>query len=378
VTEKENFLMLASHYLRTPLTIIKGNIELMQSLKQIADETANKLQLSVAVVMEEANGLLARLESNQGLARITKPQDAGQVRMKSLMSPLVIGPIILVFGLMTISHFLFIDFRVTNPNLIDFLVQVGLGILLAQLFISKFRAHQINIKNRQDQERLLEEQRELDKARNDLISNAGQRLSGQVARFGTELEALGKSGIDTAKIRKGYDQLKVITNKFVFATQLEADTLKLGKQQFNSDELINIVISHKQPAAEAKHVTINAEPGNLMLIENQGMLNIVLDSLIDNAVKYSEQQGQVNVRAVAEPEAFRFVVEDHGKGLSERQLSGLFKPFSRAESAETFDTEGLGFSLYLDKLIMHYLGGDIAITSVPGQGTQAQVLLPVL
>jgi signal transduction histidine kinase len=55
----------------------------------------------------------------------------------------------------------------------------------------------------------------------------------------------------------------------------------------------------------------------------------------------------------------------------------LFKPFSRTDSAETFDTEGLGFSLYLDKVITNYLKGNIAVESDQGTGTRVTVSVPV-
>jgi two-component system sensor histidine kinase EvgS len=53
----------------------------------------------------------------------------------------------------------------------------------------------------------------------------------------------------------------------------------------------------------------------------------------------------------------------------------LFQPFSKAEGAEVFTHEGMGFSLYLDKLIMLYLGGDIQIQSEQGRGTQVTISL---
>ena len=55
----------------------------------------------------------------------------------------------------------------------------------------------------------------------------------------------------------------------------------------------------------------------------------------------------------------------------------LFQPFSKIEGFENFDHEGMGFSLYLDKLIMEYLGGSINLQSEENQGTTVDLKLPI-
>ena len=68
-------------------------------------------------------------------------------------------------------------------------------------------------------------------------------------------------------------------------------------------------------------------------------------------------------------------VTDHGRGIAPATQQQLFRPFAKVEGALTFDNEGMGFSLYLDKLIMTYIGGEIALASKLGQGTTATVRL---
>jgi K+-sensing histidine kinase KdpD len=53
----------------------------------------------------------------------------------------------------------------------------------------------------------------------------------------------------------------------------------------------------------------------------------------------------------------------------------LFQAFSKTEGAETFNHEGMGFSLYMDKLIMNYLVGDIRVESAPQKGTKVVLSL---
>lgn len=71
-------------------------------------------------------------------------------------------------------------------------------------------------------------------------------------------------------------------------------------------------------------------------------------------------------------------VSDNGIGISSEKLSQLFKPFSRTTSAVEFNYEGLGFSLFLDKIIMGYTGGGIDVQSIENQGTQLFITTPAI
>jgi len=70
-------------------------------------------------------------------------------------------------------------------------------------------------------------------------------------------------------------------------------------------------------------------------------------------------------------------VADNGIGISSEKLDQLFKPFSRTTSAVEFNYEGLGFSLFLDKIIMDYTGGSVDIQSIENKGTQLFVATPL-
>lgn len=374
--EKHNFMMLSSHYLRTPITVVRGNIELAASLKTLPETLANQLAAMMSGIQEKVGGVLKQLEENQGLAQISQP--SGRNPVKSALSPFVLGPPIVIFLLMAFTHFVLIDFRVTSPSVIDFLVQITIGVLLVQLLFSKYRSHQLNKQNRLDQETLLEKQRSLDTARSNLIESAAQELTSSIQQFETALQEAAATGTDVSKIQKGFTNLKNVTNKFVFATKLQAHTLKADKQQFNIDEVVGQAVTKQQTKATEKQVQIHAQPSGVMLVQNRALFGIVVDSVLDNAVKFSDPNEAVTLQVNSNEQGSVVTVEDTGKGLSHDQLESLFKPFSRAESAEVFNTEGLGFSLYLDRLIMHYLGGEIELESQAGKGTRVNLNLPLI
>lgn len=378
VAEKQNFLMLSSHYMRTPMTVIKGNIELLQSLKTLNDQAVLSLQAIVNGLQGKVDKLLQNLEQDQGLATIQAPLRESVATRKILLSPQVLVPVVIIILVSVFAQFIFIDFRVTQPNAIDILAQTGIGILLVQILVSKVRKHKINKQNRQDQAEILEKQRELDRARAQLVNAAAIELGSDVQKLEQELQVQAAQGNDISRIRKGSDQLKNVINKFVFAAGLEAGKVTAQKEQFKGSEIVQNSLLASKPAADAKQVSLSIDGQESMLVQNKQLMSIVLSSLVENAVKYAEAGSEVKVSSVTNGEEFGFTVDNKGKEIEASKIDQLFKPFSRLESAETFDQEGLGFSLYLDRLIMMYLGGRIGIEPVAGHGTKASVSIPVL
>ena len=378
VDEKQNFLMLSSHYMRTPMTAIKGNIELMQSMKTLGENAISSLQVILGQLQAKIDTLLKDLEQDKGLAAIQPPIRTGAATRKILLSPQVLIPVIAVIVISALAQFVFIDFRVTKPNAIDLLVQTGLAILLIQVLASKVRSYQINKQNRKDQADVLNKQRELDRAKAQLVNGAAVELKGDVFKLEDEIKRQAAQGADMNRVQKGVNQLKSVINKFVFASTLQAGEIQANKEQFRSSEVINSSLHGLQETANEHKVNLVAQGSELIMVQNKQLMSIVLSSLIDNAVKYAPEGSTITVSAEAAPNKFVFTVNNQGKEVEADKLDQLFKPFSRLESAETYNQEGLGFSLYLDRLIMKYLGGEVGLQPVPGYGTKALVTVPVL
>jgi two-component system phosphate regulon sensor histidine kinase PhoR/two-component system sensor histidine kinase VicK len=102
----------------------------------------------------------------------------------------------------------------------------------------------------------------------------------------------------------------------------------------------------------------------------------VLSNLIDNAVKYSNEGGTVNVTAKVEGDFVVTSVEDHGIGMPGNVVSNLFHKFYRSHrSRET--VSGTGIGLYISKAIVESHGGKISVRSVEGEGSTFSFSLPI-
>ena len=371
--EKTNFMMLSSHYLRTPLTIIQGNIELMQSLKQINEEVGKTLSSAGRLLLDQVSALLSRLEEDKKLSLIQV--STTNANAKTFISPRLVLPVIIIVVLLALGQFLFIDFRVVTPRIIDTLIQVTLLILLIQTFLSKIRQRQLTKQNREDQERILEEQRTLDAARSQFITDVANSLESQLVQFKARLgDVIDKP--EAAKVKAALSELERMIAKFRLVAYLQGQQLQAGKEQFTLREVVEQAIGPYMQTAQTRAISVNDKVENGQLFQQKQLLGIVLASLMDNAVKFTPEDGEIEVIATNEHGNSVFTIKDNGKGIPKDKQEFLFKPFSRTDSVEQFNAEGLGFSLYLDKVIANYLQGDISVNSEEGKGTSVTLRVP--
>ena len=106
-------------------------------------------------------------------------------------------------------------------------------------------------------------------------------------------------------------------------------------------------------------------------------VDLALDELIDNAVKFSPDGGQVVVAAAADGSGrVRFSVADEGPGMTEAEMAGAFGEFVQGDSSDTRRYGGLGLGLPLVQRVAEAHGGAVELTSEPGRGARATILLP--
>jgi two-component system phosphate regulon sensor histidine kinase PhoR len=110
---------------------------------------------------------------------------------------------------------------------------------------------------------------------------------------------------------------------------------------------------------------------------DEDAMTLVLLNLVDNAVKYAGDGGEVSVRLRRAPGAVALVVSDRGSGIALDEQVRIFERFYRAASARTRNVRGSGIGLALVKHIVEAHGGRVEVASVPGKGSTFTVFVPV-
>ncbi|MGN6675878.1 MAG: sensor histidine kinase, partial [Thermomicrobiales bacterium] len=102
----------------------------------------------------------------------------------------------------------------------------------------------------------------------------------------------------------------------------------------------------------------------------------LLENLVENAIKYSPDGGEVRIRVWGDNDQATLTVRDPGIGIPAADLPHLFERFHRGTNVDDRQFAGMGLGLYICRSIVEEHGGEIHASSKPGQGSTFQVTLP--
>ena len=134
-----------------------------------------------------------------------------------------------------------------------------------------------------------------------------------------------------------------------------------------------------KPFTDASNVQVNmASQGNLPKVFGDKLwLEQVISNLLDNAIRYIEGKGEVNIRIYPRDRKVYFEIEDNGVGIPKDEQKFIFQKFFRSENVLKHQTNGSGLGLFITKKILEMMGGKIWFKSKEGQGTTFYFSLPI-
>jgi signal transduction histidine kinase len=128
--------------------------------------------------------------------------------------------------------------------------------------------------------------------------------------------------------------------------------------------------------SERHHVNLDLGTGPAPVLGDRGQLLRVFSNIIDNAVKYSPEGGEIGIRLRRAGRQVAVDISDQGVGIAPPDMGRLFTRFGRIVTTATQGIGGTGLGLYLCRELVRRLGGDVTATSVEGQGSTFTVRLP--
>lgn len=162
-------------------------------------------------------------------------------------------------------------------------------------------------------------------------------------------------------------------------TSIEAGRLHLRHEEGNLEDLVNGVCELMASRAHEKGIEIAvhvAPEAPRMITSDIGRLRQVLFNLVGNAIKFTETGG-VLIEVTREDKQLSFIVSDTGPGLKEADQARIFGEFERANNGPTRKHGGAGLGLSISARIVEALGGEIGVSSTPGQGSTFRFTVPV-
>ena len=193
-----------------------------------------------------------------------------------------------------------------------------------------------------------------------------------MAQLALRTELDGQQRDYVQKIATSATALLGILNDILDFSKIEANHLHLEQAAFALRQVIDQVIHLVEIAAQDKHLTLSVEYAPDLggcFVGDSLRLTQVLTNLLGNAVKFTAA-GTVSLR-VDQPVVgrLRFAVRDSGIGMTDEQRQRLFQPFAQADSSTTRQFGGTGLGLAISQRLVELMGGKIAVTSAPDQGS---------
>jgi signal transduction histidine kinase len=176
--------------------------------------------------------------------------------------------------------------------------------------------------------------------------------------------------------REECDRLQSTVDELLDLSRIQADRIELRTSELDPEHVIDIVLAAHATEAEGKRARLRAEvlPGMPPIVADRERLQLVLDNLISNAIRYG---GDATVRAGEHDGLLRIEVVDHGPGIPAEYHQAVFDKYVRVPGAPP---GGAGIGLYIAREIVRAHGGDIGIVSSgePGAGTTFWFTLPLV
>lgn len=160
-------------------------------------------------------------------------------------------------------------------------------------------------------------------------------------------------------------------------TRLESGQKKRELSLVDVLEIAENSMETMKPEADRRGISISLETTSeeISMVADSGELEIVLNNLISNAVKYNKDSGHVTVKLIDEPDLIRIAVTDTGIGMSESEVEKLFGEFVRIKNSKTRDILGSGLGLSIMKKIALLYNGEVTVESTPDVGSTFTVTL---
>jgi signal transduction histidine kinase len=160
-------------------------------------------------------------------------------------------------------------------------------------------------------------------------------------------------------------------------TKIESGKKTRDIKQVDIAEIIRIAKDTMEPVAIQRNVKVYFDSDEIQYITGDAEeLEIIMNNLISNAIKYNKENGEVYVQIKPGNGKVEIKVRDTGIGMTEEEISKLFQEFVRIKNAKTKNITGSGLGLSIMKKMVDLYNGDIIVESEPDVGSQFKVILP--
>ena len=233
------------------------------------------------------------------------------------------------------------------------------------------------------------QEREIEKMKTEFIANVSHELRTPLTPVKGYSDILAKRDVPPERVKQfaeeilnGANQLERVTDQLVQFATLAAGRLQLQAEDVPARDLLDGLLDRWNDRLPGTHtLTRRVARGTPTAVLDKRYVELALDELVDNAVKYSPEGGRIRVSARIHENGngprLMLSVDDQGVGIDPDRREAIFEDFSQADGSATRRFGGLGLGLALVNRIVRAHGGELSCESTPGRGTTVRMLLPL-
>jgi len=265
--------------------------------------------------------------------------------------------------------------------------QLAARVQHAGLLVENARLYESEREARHEAEAARAQAETANRAKSEFIANMSHELRtplNAIAGY-VELLEMGVRGElsppqreDLRRIGQNQRLLLGLINDVLNFAKLEAGQVHFELANVPVDECLGAMEALVMPQLLAKSLRYSYLPvdARLTVFADREKLQQIVLNLLTNAIKYTAASGEIELRASSEEEGVFIHVRDSGRGIAADKLEEIFAPFVRVDTGYARPTEGTGLGLAISRDLARAMGGDIVVTSKPGEGSTFTLRLP--
>ena len=228
------------------------------------------------------------------------------------------------------------------------------------------------------------ELRRLETVRRDFVANVSHELRTPLASIRAMAETLQEGAVNDPAVSERF--VSIIVGEVERLTRILEDLLILSRSEsqppektiFSLSNLIADVAERFGPQAEKAKISLNVSvQDGQNAIGNKDLIEQAVINLIDNAIKYTPEEGRIDITLERGEGQITTIVSDTGIGIMSQDLPRLFERFYRVDKARSRQSGGTGLGLSIVKHIVEAHGGTVDVASEYGRGSRFSFSLPV-
>jgi two-component system phosphate regulon sensor histidine kinase PhoR len=230
------------------------------------------------------------------------------------------------------------------------------------------------------------EVRKLESMRSQFVANVSHELKTPLTSIKGFAETLLEGALDDKEnsrhfikiIHEHAERLNNLINELLDLSQIESGKTNLEIKNLPVKSLVDNIRIGFETQLKKKNINFtNVLPDNLFIAADENKIKLVLNNLIDNAIKFNKDNGFIKISAQVQADGIRIIIEDSGIGIPQEDIDRIFERFYRVDKGRSRDLGGTGLGLSIAKHIIELHSGTIGAESTEGAGSKFWFNLPI-